>query len=83
MKKFIPRFMIFLGAGSLGVIIFVVAVLFLSEKFAGAGDYKTQISVENNDAETNNRKVYLDAFEKMRNEYSNVKDFGIRMQKLL
>ena len=73
MKGINMQFMGLFGVCCIGVIIFVITLLFLSEKFAGAGDYQTQISVENTDAEANNRKVYLDVFEKLRNEYSNVK----------
>lgn len=73
MKRFSIQFMTLFGICCIGVIIFVAALVFLSEKFAGAGDYHIEAQIKTGDAKANNQKIYIDALEKLRNEYANVK----------
>ena len=68
MKRFITMF----GGNCLAVIVFLIALVFLSEIFTGAGGYSIKSTPQNNNSTANN-EIYVNALEKVRSEYANVK----------
>lgn len=76
MKKFIPTFITVFAGVCLSVVIIVFVLIFLSEKYIGAGNYSVYSpSKSSNNLQTNteNTEVYVNALEKLRGEYANVK----------
>lgn len=76
MKKFIPKFITLSGGVCLAVVVIVTALIFLSEKYTGAGNYSDYTSSEssnNRTANSENTEIYVSSLEKLRGEYANVK----------
>lgn len=76
MKKSMSKFTALLGASCLTIVLIVVVLIFLSERFTGAGNIstgsQTQGSVSSN-APSTDTKIYVNALERVRGEYANVK----------
>lgn len=72
MKRFIPNFITLFSGSCIAVIILLMALIFLSERFTGAGSYSVKSTPQNNSS-TENNEIYVNALEKVRSEYANVK----------
>lgn len=76
MRKFIPKFTALLGGSCFAVAVIIGALIFLSEKYIGAGnDFIYSPSKSSNNLQTNNEnaEIYVSALEKLRGEYANIK----------
>lgn len=74
MKKSIVKFSVMLGASCLTVVLIVLTLIFLSERFTGAGGYLPDFALQNSSSSpTTETKIYADALERVRGEYANVK----------
>ncbi|HMS39051.1 MAG TPA: hypothetical protein PKE69_02410 [Pyrinomonadaceae bacterium] len=73
-----PNLIKLLGASCIVIVLTVVSLVFLSEKFTGAEIASKNSAQPNsnptpNNSSPTNTKIYADALEKVRNEYANVK----------
>jgi hypothetical protein len=72
MKKWFGKFSVLFGIGCMAVVLFVVVLIFLSERFTGAGNYTVNSTVYGVGSSANT-EIYAKSLEKLRSEYSNIK----------
>jgi hypothetical protein len=78
MKSSISKFTALLGISCLTIVLTIIVLIFLSERFTGAGNLSADSQTQSGGATTGNTpltgtKVYVNALERVRNEYANVK----------
>jgi hypothetical protein len=72
MKNLVSKFTALLGASCLTIVLIVIVLIFLSERFTGAGNYSPDSQPQSNNSSTDT-KIYVNALERVRGEYANVK----------
>jgi hypothetical protein len=72
MKRSVSKFSSLLALSCLTVVVIVITLIFLSERFTGAGNYSPDPQSPNSNSSTDT-KIYVNALERVRGEYANVK----------